>query len=1045
MTSRGLVALLTAILVMPIAVPMAAPLAANAATRQAVTVSVPRSADRLGLFEVTLSLPRTSGAIEGRVLFAKGSAELVGVAALNGGNAMSPVPVRRGAAFGVYGLDAADGSPQVTLVMSPLRSGQLHFRVLLDAASDGNGNRISLATNVVRSVQVDGTDASIAAPYGQARVARGGQAKRTRELKGDGQIDQADLDIARVEWSQAVLAGSTCTVTGDANQDGCTDIVDVQATYAAQAAAEPAQATAQQDLAAADAVIAHTFTVTAVSDTPDAAPGNGTCADAVGLCTFRAALTEADWLSGTDRIEFNLPGVAPIRIQVASRLPIITSTAGGVIIDGYTQPGSRVNTAATGSNAIPGVELRGNGVGAGEYGLYMTSAENTVRGLSIFNFAQEIFVDGANAHDNVIVGNWIGFNRDGTNADAGRKGIVLNTGANNNIVGTPALADRNVIGNADLGLEGYGPGADSNVIQNNVFCIRPNGTGAATCATGIDYNFGPKYSIIGGTGANERNVFGPTWLQGIELSHGWNPSQPPRVDNSLAWQINGHQIKGNWVGFRADGSYDAAFRSGLNNPGTGDNGQAINVYDGVYDNVVEANYAAAVYDGIAVMAPNAQRNIIRGNLVGTSPLGQAAPLNGWGIRMRWATKFNTVEGNTLANAVRGGIGLVEPDVYNIRITRNIVSGTTGPAIDLFGIAGPDPNDPGDADNGANTLLNSPSFTTASTSSVAGTATVPGATIEVFRASRPAGQYGLPTAYIGSAVVAGNGSWSLPVSLVVGDVITASQIHPDGNTSELAANVAVTSGGPPPPNSPPTANFTSSCTSLSCAFTNTSTDSDGTIASSNWSFGDGGSSTQTSPSHTYAAAGTYTVNLTVTDNGGATGTTSRQVTVQAAANQPPTAAFSSACNHLVCSFTNASTDADGTIAASAWTFGDGASSSQTSPTHTYPAAATYTVTLTVTDNTGATGQVSQTVTTTPPAPISLTLSGYKVKGYEFVDLAWSGATTANVDIYRNGAVLLTTPNDGTHTDDLRRKGTGTFTYKVCEAGTQVCSDTLQVIF
>ncbi len=50
---------------------------------------------------------------------------------------------------------------------------------------------------------------------------------------------------------------------------------------------------------------------------------------------------------------------------------------------------------------------------------------------------------------------------------------------------------------------------------------------------------------------------------------------------------------------------------------------------------------------------------------------------------------------------------------------------------------------------------------------------------------------------------------------------------------------------PPPNNPPTANFTSSCTNLACTFTNTSTD-DGTIASSSWTFGDGGTSTATQP-------------------------------------------------------------------------------------------------------------------------------------------------------------------------------------------------------
>ncbi|HEX7637153.1 MAG TPA: protease pro-enzyme activation domain-containing protein [Burkholderiaceae bacterium] len=77
---------------------------------------------------------------------------------------------------------------------------------------------------------------------------------------------------------------------------------------------------------------------------------------------------------------------------------------------------------------------------------------------------------------------------------------------------------------------------------------------------------------------------------------------------------------------------------------------------------------------------------------------------------------------------------------------------------------------------------------------------------------------------------------------------------------------------------PTANWTDTISGLSVNFTDASTDSGGTISSYAWNFGDGSTSTARSPSHTYAAAGTYTVTETVTDSGGQTASKSGPVTV-----------------------------------------------------------------------------------------------------------------------------------------------------------------------
>lgn len=156
--------------------------------------------------------------------------------------------------------------------------------------------------------------------------------------------------------------------------------------------------------------------------------------------------------------------------------------------------------------------------------------------------------------------------------------------------------------------------------------------------------------------------------------------------------------------------------------------------------------------------------------------------------------------------------------------------------------------------------------------------------------------------------------------------------------------------------------------LDVTLTGTATDSDGTIASFAWDFGDGTTATGSSVSRTYTNAGTYTVVLTVTDDDGATGTKSVEVEVAPITNTPPVAEFAepAATGLSIAVDGTPSTDPDGAIASYAWDFGDGRTATTPTAANDYAVAGTYTITLTVTDDDGATATKTREVTVTEVA-------------------------------------------------------------------------------
>ena len=192
---------------------------------------------------------------------------------------------------------------------------------------------------------------------------------------------------------------------------------------------------------------------------------------------------------------------------------------------------------------------------------------------------------------------------------------------------------------------------------------------------------------------------------------------------------------------------------------------------------------------------------------------------------------------------------------------------------------------------------------------------------------------------------------------------------DGAADNATVTVEVTD-----PNEPPDASVSANRTSANAgetiAFDATgSTDTDGSIASYEWAFGDESTATGAQPSHTFSSAGSYTVDVTVTDDDGATDNATVTVKISEP-NQSPNAVVSAnrttvGVGEPVAFDASESSDPDGPIAASDWTFGDGNGSASQQPVHEYASAGTYTVELTVTDDDGATDNTTVEITVAEP--------------------------------------------------------------------------------
>jgi Right handed beta helix region len=208
-------------------------------------------------------------------------------------------------------------------------------------------------------------------------------------------------------------------------------------------------------------VVADTYPVTNTNDS--------------GAGSLRQAIIDANGHGGPDNISFNIPGSGVRTITPVTALPAITSP---VTIDGYTQPGSSANTAASGDHAVLLIELSGAAVGSTGDGLVFetTAPGSSVRGLVINRFAGNGIL--IQSTGNTVAGNFIGTNASGTGA-VGNSLDGISVQASSNTIGGTTTPARNVIsgnGRHGISLGDAAVAAQNNLVQTNFIGTDASGT-----------------------------------------------------------------------------------------------------------------------------------------------------------------------------------------------------------------------------------------------------------------------------------------------------------------------------------------------------------------------------------------------------------------------------------------------------------------------------------------------------------------------------------------------------------------------------------------
>lgn len=344
---------------------------------------------------------------------------------------------------------------------------------------------------------------------------------------------------------------------------------------------------------------------------------------------------------------------------VAARNIVAGNHFGGVVLDGAGTSanivaGNHIGLSPSGTAQGNGDFARGisivNGANANIIGGTTANSRNVISGQTD---GTGIVISGSGCDNNVVSANYIGVNPAGTAGLSNSRGVSIDSGAKNNIIGGLTAGERNIISDCEFGVGISGAGTSGNQVRGNYLGTNAAGNAAIPNRFGIGIVDSASGNVIGGSASGARNLISGNVDGNIYVNGGNN--------NSIA----GNYIGTNLSASAALGSFTTSASIIITG---GSTGNTVGGSTAAERNIISgaAGHGIELEGSETGTGPFTNGNTVAGNYIGTDVTGTiAVPNRSSGILIVDGARNNLIGGTSAAAS-------------------NLISGNTGPGVLLGG-------------------------------------------------------------------------------------------------------------------------------------------------------------------------------------------------------------------------------------------------------------------------------------------------------------------------------------------------------------------------